>query len=42
MFADQPLVDAAAQRLNQRNIVYVGDGAGGSFDEVGEGGGGAR
>jgi hypothetical protein len=34
MFADQNFMDATAKRLNQRNIVYVGDGAGGSFDEV--------
>lgn len=33
MFADQRFMDATAQGLNQRNIVYVGDGAGGSFDQ---------
>lgn len=33
MFADQTFMDATAKRLNQRNIVYVGDGAGGSFDQ---------
>lgn len=33
MFADQRFMDATAARLNQRNIVYVGDGAGGSWDE---------